>query len=92
MVSHTFSAKSVGQFEQYIHANLEMFMTKWSEMSKNQANATSGVLTTPFSRARSNWTWSAEAKTSAWAPCSSWVRSWVDAPKLNVTGTPVVCS
>jgi len=38
MVSHTFSAKSIGQFEQYIHANLEMFVKRWSEMSKNEKN------------------------------------------------------
>ena len=42
MVSHTFSAKSIGQFEQYIHANLEMFVTKWSEMSKTQKNPKTG--------------------------------------------------
>src|SRR5262249_44047935 len=29
-----------------------------------------------------------EAKTSAFAPCSSWVRSAVEAPKLNLTVTP----
>jgi len=42
MVSHTFSAKSIGQFEQYIHANLEMFVKKWSEMSKNEKNPKTG--------------------------------------------------
>jgi benzoate 4-monooxygenase len=28
-VAHTFSAKSVGQFEQYIHGNLEMLQRQW---------------------------------------------------------------
>ena len=42
MVSHTFSAKSIGQFEQYIHANLELFVTKWSEISKTQKNPKTG--------------------------------------------------
>ncbi|KAF2730192.1 cytochrome P450 [Polyplosphaeria fusca] len=28
-VSHTFSAKSIGQFEQYIHGNLEELRTQW---------------------------------------------------------------
>ena len=36
-VSHTFSAKSIGQFEQYIHHNLEMLATQWDKLSK-QAN------------------------------------------------------
>lgn len=33
-ISHTFSAKSVGQFEQYIHHNLEMLTTQWDKLSK----------------------------------------------------------
>ena len=33
-VSHTFSAKSIGQFEQYIHHNLEQLRTQWDRMSK----------------------------------------------------------
>lgn len=32
-VSHTFSAKSIGQFEQYIHANIELFVEKWDKIS-----------------------------------------------------------
>jgi len=32
-VSHTFSAKSIGQFEQYIHHNLEMLTQKWDDLS-----------------------------------------------------------
>lgn len=41
IVSHTFSAKSIGQFEQYIHANLELFLRKWSRLSK-EAKSKSG--------------------------------------------------
>jgi benzoate 4-monooxygenase len=33
-VSHTFSAKNVGQFEQYIHYNLEMLTKQWDARSK----------------------------------------------------------
>ncbi|WPH00050.1 Benzoate 4-monooxygenase [Acrodontium crateriforme] len=33
-VSHTFSAKSIGQFEQYIHHNLEQLATQWDKRSK----------------------------------------------------------
>lgn len=36
-VSHTFSARSVGQFEQYIHHNLETLVQQWNSKSK-QAN------------------------------------------------------
>ncbi|KAF2096938.1 putative P450 monooxygenase [Rhizodiscina lignyota] len=32
-VSHTFSAKSIGQFEQYMHANLEQLVTQWDRLS-----------------------------------------------------------
>ncbi|KAK8129840.1 hypothetical protein PG999_002220 [Apiospora kogelbergensis] len=31
-ISHTFAPKSVGQFEPYIHQNLEMFVKKWDEL------------------------------------------------------------
>lgn len=30
-VAHTFSARSVGQFEQYMHANLEELRKQWDE-------------------------------------------------------------
>ncbi|KAF2859127.1 putative P450 monooxygenase [Piedraia hortae CBS 480.64] len=33
IVSHTFSAKSVGQFEQYIHHNLEKLVAQWDSKS-----------------------------------------------------------
>ncbi|EON62070.1 benzoate 4-monooxygenase [Coniosporium apollinis CBS 100218] len=33
-VSHTFSAKSVGQFEQYMHHNLEELVAQWDRMAK----------------------------------------------------------
>ncbi|KAG9560143.1 putative P450 monooxygenase, partial [Aureobasidium melanogenum] len=36
-VSHTFSSKSIGQFEQYMHHNLELLVEKWNKMAK-QAN------------------------------------------------------
>ncbi|GAB7364465.1 hypothetical protein MBLNU230_g5275t1 [Neophaeotheca triangularis] len=36
-VSHTFSARSIGQFEQYIHHNLETLVSQWKDKSK-QAN------------------------------------------------------
>jgi benzoate 4-monooxygenase len=42
VVSHTFSAKSIGQFEQYIHANLELFFQKWTKLGKQQANSKTG--------------------------------------------------
>ncbi|KAK5091856.1 hypothetical protein LTR70_001167 [Exophiala xenobiotica] len=38
IVSHTFSAKSIGQFEQYIHANLELFLEKWTRKSDEAKN------------------------------------------------------
>jgi benzoate 4-monooxygenase len=42
IVSHTFSAKSIGQFEQYIHANLELFYSKWSRLSKEASGSATG--------------------------------------------------
>jgi len=36
-VSHTFSAKSISQFEQYMHHNLEMFTMQWDKMASNAA-------------------------------------------------------
>lgn len=33
-ISHTFSAKSIGQFEQYIHHNLEQLASQWDRLSK----------------------------------------------------------
>ena len=41
-VSHTFSVKSIGQFEQYIHSNLDLFAKKWDEMSKNKKDPKTG--------------------------------------------------
>ena len=32
-VSHTFSAKSIGQFEQYMHHNLEELVEQWDRLS-----------------------------------------------------------
>lgn len=34
IVSHTFSMKSVAQFEQYIHSNLEEFVKQWDRLSR----------------------------------------------------------
>lgn len=33
IVAHTFSAKSIGQFEQYMHHNLELFVKRWDGLS-----------------------------------------------------------
>ncbi|EEP80326.1 benzoate 4-monooxygenase [Uncinocarpus reesii 1704] len=41
-VSHTFSAKSIGQFEQYIHANLQLFLQQWTQICDLQRNPRSG--------------------------------------------------
>ncbi|KAK1637993.1 cytochrome P450 [Colletotrichum phormii] len=35
IVSHTFSVKSIGQFEPYMHENLALFVQKWDELAKN---------------------------------------------------------
>lgn len=32
-MAHTFSAKSIGQFEQYIHHNLEELVAQWDRMA-----------------------------------------------------------
>ena len=32
-ISHTFSAKSIGQFEQYMHHNLEQLVKQWDRLS-----------------------------------------------------------
>jgi benzoate 4-monooxygenase len=34
-ISHTFSTKSIGQFETYIRQNLEIFLRQWDTISKN---------------------------------------------------------
>ncbi|KAI9035147.1 uncharacterized protein KD926_004478 [Aspergillus affinis] len=41
-VSHTFSMKSIGQFEQYIHGNIELFVKKWNQLAELQANPKTG--------------------------------------------------
>ena len=41
-VSHTFSAKSVGQFEQYIHGNAELFVKQWNRICDLQRNPKTG--------------------------------------------------
>ena len=42
VVSHTFSAKSIGQFEQYIHGNLELFLQKWNRIASEGKSSGSG--------------------------------------------------
>jgi benzoate 4-monooxygenase len=42
IVSHTFSAKAIGQFEQYIHAKLELFYQNWTDLSKNRSDPKTG--------------------------------------------------
>ncbi|KAE8354196.1 cytochrome P450-domain-containing protein [Aspergillus coremiiformis] len=44
-LSHTFSAKSVGQFEQYIHANVELFVEQWSRLIDTRQNPRTGYAT-----------------------------------------------
>jgi len=34
-ISHTFSAKSIGQFETYMHQNLSIFVRQWDTLSNN---------------------------------------------------------
>ncbi|RDW60166.1 benzoate para-hydroxylase [Coleophoma crateriformis] len=34
-VSHTFSTKSIAQFEKYMHGNLELFVKQWDTLSAN---------------------------------------------------------
>ncbi|KAK3328148.1 putative benzoate 4-monooxygenase cytochrome P450 [Cercophora scortea] len=39
IVSHTFSAKSVSQFEPYIHSNLELFVKQWDSLIERSTTA-----------------------------------------------------
>lgn len=41
-VSHTFSAKSVLEFEQYIHGNIELFVKQWTRLATEEANPKTG--------------------------------------------------
>ncbi|KAK0103354.1 hypothetical protein ONS95_005380 [Cadophora gregata] len=34
-ISHTFSTKSIGQFEKYMHQNLELFVQQWDKLATN---------------------------------------------------------
>lgn len=45
IVSHTFSLKSISQFEPYIHSNLELFVKRWDELVARNANNSSGEKT-----------------------------------------------
>lgn len=42
IVSHVFSAKAIGQFEEYIHQNMELFFQKWTDISQNRKNKSTG--------------------------------------------------
>ncbi|KAL2868047.1 cytochrome P450-domain-containing protein [Aspergillus lucknowensis] len=44
-VSHTFSTKSIGQFEQYIHANIETLVKQLNRVSDLQRNPQNGYAT-----------------------------------------------
>ncbi|BAE60506.1 unnamed protein product [Aspergillus oryzae RIB40] len=44
-VSHTFSMKSIGQFEQYIHGNAELFVKQWNRIADTQSNPKTGYAT-----------------------------------------------
>ncbi|KAL3467297.1 cytochrome P450 [Aspergillus heterothallicus] len=44
-VSHTFSMKSIGQFEQYIHGNIEKLVQQLNRLSDLQSNPKSGYAT-----------------------------------------------
>ncbi|KAI0136840.1 benzoate 4-monooxygenase [Xylariales sp. AK1849] len=39
MIAHTFAPKSIGQFEPYIHQNLETFVKKWDDIVARKAQA-----------------------------------------------------
>ena len=39
IVSHTFSARSIGQFEQYIHSNLDNLVKQWNILSDTASKA-----------------------------------------------------
>lgn len=41
-VSHTFSAKSINQFEQYIHENLKLFESRWNGICEAEADPSTG--------------------------------------------------
>lgn len=43
VVSHTFSAKSVAQFEPYIHGNLELFVKQWDALIAKAPLATAHI-------------------------------------------------
>src|SRR3569833_890208 len=38
VVSHTFSAKSISQFEPYIQSNLELFVKQWDALTSSSAS------------------------------------------------------
>ncbi|KAF2836261.1 putative benzoate 4-monooxygenase [Patellaria atrata CBS 101060] len=44
MVSHTFSTKSIGQFEQYMHQNLEDFVRQWDRLAEKALSEDKGYV------------------------------------------------
>lgn len=42
-ISHTFSAKSIGQFEQYMHKNLQTLTTQWDRISDAAGGKYAGI-------------------------------------------------
>ncbi|KKK16622.1 benzoate 4-monooxygenase [Aspergillus rambellii] len=44
-ISHTFSMKSIGQFEQYIHGNIENFVKQWGHVADAERNPKNGYAT-----------------------------------------------
>ncbi|KAF9877254.1 hypothetical protein CkaCkLH20_05520 [Colletotrichum karsti] len=44
IVSHTFSVKSIGQFEPYMHGNLALFVKRWDELIKNSPGGKGAVI------------------------------------------------
>ena len=43
IVAHTFSAKSISQFEPYIHHNLELFVKKWDDLAAKGSSNSDGL-------------------------------------------------
>lgn len=45
IISHTFSVKSISQFEPFIHGNLELFVQQWDRMIASRDGSGSGTAT-----------------------------------------------
>ncbi|KAJ8603887.1 hypothetical protein MRB53_042022 [Persea americana] len=42
IISHTFSARSIGQFETYMHASLDAFVRKWDALCADAEDESKG--------------------------------------------------